>query len=45
MSWLEKNRKINNRGGTIIRDSRVALLATVAIAFTVNFLLQLFRFY
>ena len=27
MSWVEKNRKINNRGGgggTIIRDSRVS---------------------
>ena len=23
MSWAEKNRKINNRRGTIIRDSRV----------------------
>ena len=26
MSWVEKNRKINNRGGTIIRDSRVLIL-------------------
>ena len=32
MSWVEKNRKINNRGwgegggGTIIRDSRVSVL-------------------
>ena len=27
MSWVEKNRKINNRGGgTIIRDSRVTIL-------------------
>ena len=23
ISWVEKNRKINSRGGTIIRDSRV----------------------
>ena len=23
MSWVEKNGKINSRGGTIIRDSRV----------------------
>ena len=23
MSWVEKNRKINNRGGPIIRDSKV----------------------
>ena len=23
MSWVEKNRKINNRGEMIIRDSRV----------------------
>ena len=23
MSWVEKNRKINNQGGAIIRDSRV----------------------
>ena len=23
MSWVEKNREINNLGGTIIRDSRV----------------------
>ena len=25
MSWAEKNRKINNRVGTIIRDSRVVI--------------------
>ena len=25
MSWVEKNQKINNRGGTIIRDSRVII--------------------
>ena len=26
MSWVEKNQKINNRGKTIIRDTRVVSL-------------------
>ena len=39
MSWVEKNRKINNfgggRGGTIIRDSRVGESTEKYITFTV----------
>ena len=32
MSWVEKNPKINNRGGTIIRDSRVDLKTEETLA-------------
>ena len=36
MSWVEKNRKINNLGGgTIIRDSRVGESTEKYITFTV----------
>ena len=30
-SWVEKNRKINNRGGTIIRESRVIDTKSICI--------------
>ena len=36
MSWVEKNRKINNLGGTIIRDSRVGENTEKYITFTVS---------
>ena len=32
MSWVEKNIKINNQGGTIIRDSRVIKIPIEIIA-------------
>ena len=37
MSWVEKNQKINNRGGgggTIIRDSRV-FIKNLSLSFTI----------
>ena len=42
MSWVEKNRKINNRGGgEIIRDSRVGVLKDFA-KFTGNTFARVF---